>query len=180
MDLVPIKVKIGLRPNGHADHPNWTKLPLAVSGDPASHMFHGWKYDKTSGHAESSVDSPIGMQWGMLFVTKQFAKEAKQTFPALITELTESEAESFWNDKVTAHIPENRVDFNLLVALDAELSLREKLEGQGAAVIALKSKIAKALDPNDIEPGIKKESLKVFSDAKVRLDLKVVASIEAI
>ena len=22
--LVPIKVKIGLRPNGHADHPDWT------------------------------------------------------------------------------------------------------------------------------------------------------------
>ena len=26
--IVPIKVKIGLRPNGHADHPAWELLPL--------------------------------------------------------------------------------------------------------------------------------------------------------
>jgi len=81
MDIAAIKVKIGLRQNGHADHPDWNKLPMAKGGkDPATHMFlGGWKYDKTSGHQEVSADSPMGMQWGMLLVTEQLATEALAT-----------------------------------------------------------------------------------------------------
>lgn len=174
MNLVAIKVKIGLRDNGHADHPDWYKLPLAASENPASHMFHGWKYDKTSGHKETSADSPIGMQWGMVFVTQQFAIEAKSTFPELITELTEIEVEDFWNNRVTAHMPENRVNIPLLSAYNIELSLREKLEQD---VTDLKSKIAKVLDPNDPEPGMRKDPLKKWVDAKKYLDIEIVASV---
>ena len=173
MNLVPIKVKIGLRLNGHADHPDWYKLPLAKSAEPSTHMFFGWKYDKTSGHKESSVDSPVGVQYGMVFVTEQFAKEAKEVFPDLIAELTEAEAEDFWDNKVYAHMPENKIDTNILQAYQTELALRKEL---GQDVTELKAKIIKALDPNDPEPGLKKEVLKKFADAKVALDLNIIAS----
>ena len=173
MNLVPIKVRLGLRANGHCDHPDWFKLPLAATENPADHMPTGWHYDKTCGHKESSVDSPYGGQWGMLFVTPQFAKEAKAIFPDLITELTETEAEDFWNNKVYAHVPENRADANLLQALKNELILRKEL---GEDVTELKAKIAKALDPNDVEPGLRKDYMKKFVDAKQHLGFTVVAS----
>lgn len=173
MNLVPIKVKIGLRPNGHADHPDWYKLPLAKNMEPATQMSSGWHYDKTSGHKESSFDSPIGMQWGLLFVTPLFAKEAKEIFPDLITELTEVEAQDFWNNKCTAHIPENKVDVNILQALQIELVLRTELKQD---ITILKEKITKALDPNDIEPGLRTNQQKRFVDAKKVLDISVVTS----
>lgn len=173
--VIPIKVKIGLRPNKHADHPDWYKLPLAANEDPASHMFFGWKYDKTSGHQEFSPDSPVGMQWGMVLVSPKFAKEAKEVFPDLITELTEAEAEIFWNTKAYAHVPENRADTNTLQGLQAELALRKELH---LDTVPLKTKIAKALDPDDPEPGLKKNKDKNFTDAKQHLDFKIVASEE--
>lgn len=174
-DLVPIKVKIGLRPNSHADHPDWMKLPLASKEDPGSHMFFGWKYDKTSGHKEETAASPYGMQWGMVFVTPQFAKEAKETFPDLVTELTEEEAEEFYDTNVTAHIPENKADVNTLQALQAELALRKELD-QAEEVTALKIKIKKALDPNDAEPGLRKVKDKKFSDAKTHFGFRITST----
>ena len=41
MDVAAIRVKIGLRPNGHADHPDWKLLPSAASGKPEDQMFFG-------------------------------------------------------------------------------------------------------------------------------------------
>ena len=172
-NLVPIKVKIGLRANGHADHPDWYQLPLASAEDPSHHMFFGWKYDKTSGHKEDSVDSPYGQQWGMVMVTPKFTKQALTTFPTLVTELTEAEAESFWDNKAMAHIPENKAAPGVLQDLQSELSLRESL---GQDTTALKAKIAKALDPDDSEPGLRKNQTKYFTDAKTQLGIKVVNS----
>ncbi len=170
-DLVPIKVKIGLRTNGHADHPDWQRLPLSLSENPATHMFHGWKYDKTCGHKEASADSPLGMQWGMMLVTEQLANEAVATFPETITIMTEAEAETFWNEKAHAHMPENKTYFQVLQALQTELSLRESL-GQNTDV--LKAKIVKALDPDDdTELGLKKDKQKYWADAKTRLDISI-------
>ncbi len=174
MQLVPIKVKIGLRNNGHADHPDWYQLPLAANVEPGTHMFYGWKYDKTSGHQESSPDSPIGMQWGMVFVTPTFAREAMSVFPDLVTEMTEADAEDFWDTKVYAHLPENKTDTNLLQALQAEVDLLNAIGTKPSA--ALITKIKNALDPTHVEPGITKDKEKVFADAKVRLELEVIGS----
>jgi hypothetical protein len=93
MELVPIKIKIGLRANGHADHPLWTLLPMITKEeDEKQYMPHGWMYDKSCGHTESRMDgdawdSSVGMQWGCLLVTKAFAEEAIKTFPTLIKKL---------------------------------------------------------------------------------------------
>jgi hypothetical protein len=166
-ELVPIKVKIGLRPNGHADHPDWTKLQIvqdsglgtAYKPDPMG----GWKYDKTCGHKEESTDSPYGMQWGMLLVDPIFAQQAVETFPEIVTIMTEEEAETFWNSKACAHISENKSQADVLMALKAEHDLKVIL---GEDTIQLETKIRKAIDPNDPESGIKKNKNKFWKDAK--------------
>jgi len=168
--LVPLKVKIGLRANGHADHPDWQKLPLALTEDPAQHMVISWKYDNTSGHQEETPDSPRGMQWGMIMVTQQFATEALTTFPDLVTVMTEAEAESFWENKHTVDIPENKSNNEVLQALQTELSLKESLEQD---TTELKAKIAKAINPDDTEPGVKKNPLKTWTDAKSNLGIEI-------
>ncbi len=172
-DLVPIRVKIGLRPNGYADHPDWSQLPLAASENPKDHMPYGWHYDKQSGHSDDSPGSPFGVQYGMLLVTEKFADEAEDKFPDLIERLNETEAQTFWEDRARKHMPDNGADMEVMQCLQIELDLREKL---GQNTTALKVKIAKALDPNDnTEPGLKKDPQRYWADAKRRLGFQVKA-----
>jgi len=168
--LVPLKVKIGLRANGHADHPDWQKLPLALEEDPADHMVISWKYDNTSGHKEETPDSPYGMQWGMIMTTEKFAKEAVATFPELVTVMTEVEAKAFWEDKHTVDMAENKTNNEVLTALKNELDLKKELAQD---TTELKAKIAKAIDPNDTEPGIRKRPDKTWTDAKSNLGVEI-------
>ena len=125
--LVPIKVKIGLRANGHADHPDWYRVPCYASKGAKVCMPYSWHYDKSSGHAEDTPDSPFGQQFGMLLVTREFADQAKVEFPDLITEMTEAEAKDFWDNKAHAHVPENKVNSEELVGLQTELALHREM-----------------------------------------------------
>jgi len=162
--VVPLKVRIGLRLNGHADHPDWTRLPLAQTGpgnsveNAAAQMtfLGGWKYDKTSGHGEETPDSPADMRWGMIFVTEQFALEAEAEFPAFIVRLTDAETVDFWDNKAHAHLDEFRRDDRILDGLKIEHELLILAGGAPAGRIsALKAKIRRALDPDDSEPGLR-------------------------
>ncbi|MBT6504446.1 MAG: hypothetical protein HOK67_31625 [Deltaproteobacteria bacterium] len=166
---VGIKVKIGLRANGHADHPNWGLLPMVKGGTtPESQQIVKWKYDKTSGHDDDNGDdSPVGMQWGMMIVTEQFANEAVATFPpGIVTIMTEAEAEAFWDDKAHTHVSENQMNSQLLSDLNTELQLHINAGSPPSTINALKVKAKKALNPNDKEPGIKKHKHKKLADAK--------------
>lgn len=170
-NLIPIKVKIGLRSNGYADHPDWTKL-LMINYDSEVRKFapSGWIYDKSCGHQEDSIDSPRGMQWGCLLCTQQFADEAVATFPDLIIQLTEVEFEDFYNNKAMAHLPETNYDIDILKGLETELNLKEKL-GQDTTV--LKSKIEKALDPSNKEQGVRKNNERYWSDYKIKKGFEI-------
>ena len=176
MELVPIKVKIGLRANGHADHPQWSLLPMITNEQQEKqYMPHGWMYDKSCGHVEArkegdAWDSPIGMQWGCLLVTKQFATEAIATFPALVTEITEAEFEDFYNTKCVAHMSENDYDIEALDGLKLEHDLKII---NGDDVTEIKARIAKAIDPSDSAAGIKKNTNKIWADRKVSLDVTI-------
>ena len=179
--LVPIKVKIGLRPNGHADHPNWTQLPSFFTEElvKAAVPF-GWVYDKASGHSEARIgasawDSPVGFQWGCLLVTKAFSDEALAAFPTLITKLTEAEYQDFYDNKAMAHLSENNVDIQIIQSLQIELDLMEKLAQD---TTALKAKIAKAIDPTDgTEPGIKKNTDRKWVDLKAKRGIIIALAI---
>ncbi|MBT5303820.1 MAG: hypothetical protein HOL31_01920 [Candidatus Scalindua sp.] len=176
---VAIKVKLGLRENGHADHPNWGLLPMVQGGiTPESQQIVKWKYDKTSGHDEDNGgDSPVGTQYGMMIVTEQFANEAVATFPAgIVTKMTVSEAETFWNDKAHAHVAENSVNSQMILDMNNELQLHINAGSDANLIAALKIKAKKALNPNDNTPGIKKHKSKKFADAKVHLGFTVKTS----
>lgn len=176
MELVPIKVKIGLRANGHADHPQWTLLPMiANEQQEKQYMPHGWMYDKNSGHTEARKDgdqwdSSVGMQWGCLLVTQQFADEAVATFPTLVTEITEAEFEDFYNNKVVGHMAENNYNSDILSGLKLEYDLKV-INGENVAEV--KGRIAKAIDPNDSAAGITKNDNKLWSNRKSKLDVTI-------
>jgi hypothetical protein len=133
-------------------------------------MKYGWKYDKTSGHAESTPDSPIGQQFGVVLVTRIFATDALAMFPALVEVLNEAQLEEFWNTKAYGHVPADRVDVAALQALKIERDLRTDL---GQETTALDTRILQALDPNDPHPGKRKEHMKTWADAKVRLGVTI-------
>lgn len=173
-DMLPIKVKIGSRPNGHADHPDWTRLQIVKSSGLGTmykpDLMGGWKYDKTCGHADDTPESPAGVQYGMLTVSPEFAYEAISVFPDKVSIMTEAEAEDFWDNKAMAYISENKTDSNELVSLKSEYDIR-KILGQNTA--DLEAKMSKAIDPRDDAPGLKKRKNKKWSDAKANYGVSV-------
>lgn len=189
-EIVPIKVKIGLRPNGHADHPAWELLPIIASavasrtldlgrpltreeidGEVRKYVVGSWHYDKQSGHAVETADSPRGMQWGMLLVSKAFADAAVATFPTLITVMTQAECQAFWDTKAYAHMADMDFNSETLRDLKTYRDLLKDLKKADTApeVVALDAKIAQAVDPLDPYPGVKKNLLRRWADAKDRL-----------
>lgn len=166
-EVVPLKVKIGQRSNGHADHPAWDAVLIAM-GEPAgterNFTVGPWHYDKTSGHADDDGgDSPIGVQWGMRLVLSAFATAAVATFPATMSIMTEVEAQSFWETKAYAHLPATKRDVVALQSLADELSLRQAI---GLSTTALEATIAAALDPDNSAPGISRQKGKTWADGK--------------
>jgi len=172
MELIPIKVKIGLRHNGHADHPDWTKLPMIDSdSEVRQYCPSGWIYDKSCGHQEERADSPRGMQWGCLLCTEEFANQAIVAYPDLITKLTEAEFADFYDNKARAHLSDRNYDIDVLQGLKLELDLKKEL---GQDTTSLKVKIAKAIDENDSELGIAKNKDRYWADYKVEKGFEIV------
>ncbi|MCC5302495.1 hypothetical protein, partial [Staphylococcus aureus] len=70
MELVALKVMIGLHEQGHAAYPDFGSLAcVKASGADWAHYVDragsGWLYSRC-GHKEHEDDSPFGEQWGML------------------------------------------------------------------------------------------------------------------
>jgi len=175
MDLVPLKVKIGLRANGHADHPDFNVLGSTIlKGMDWSHYIDkygmGWHYDKSCGHKEhraeanAETDSPMGMQWGVLMVPKDFADAAVAQFSSVCFKLTEAELTDWYDNRCHAHESDEKVDKPVLEVIKAK---------QDAGII-LTAKEEAALDVNDPTPGITKNRNKNYVDFKSDRKLRVV------
>lgn len=172
VDVVPIQVIIGLKPNGFADYPDWTQLPLQrVRGERhEDHQIVKWVYDKTSGHDDVSPGSPRGTQLGMMLVTQTFADEAVAAFPGVVSVLTEAAASTFWDTMAHAHIAADAVDTNHLIGLKMR---RELLVDLGQSTTTLDVQISKALDPNDTERGVRKNKRKTWTGLKADIGVVV-------
>lgn len=179
MDLTGIKVKIGLTDNKHK-YPDFNQLPVVVtSGVNWSHYVDmyglGWCYDKVTGHKDHTVDSPFGEWHGCLLVPKQFAAEAISTFPLECSPLTEVEYQDFYDNKAMIRTGENKYDDQALSNIDKEVSNLQKLSDETPANTKLKSsldsakiKMAKALDPADDTPGVRKNDSRYWVDHKAK------------
>lgn len=170
-DLVPIKVRIGLKAGGQHNYPNFNVL-TAVGGRDWSHYVDteglGWHYDKCCGHQTETADSPRGEQFGVLIVPKAFADEALIRFPNLITKLTEAELESFYDNHAHKHEPEIKIDEEALKVFEVKerfkIPLSAKEEGDKT----------KALNPDDDTPGLTRNKKKKWTTYKQTQGVNIV------
>ena len=169
MELVPLKVTIGTRENGQADHPDFGALPVVRDSGMDWSLYidrfgGGWHYDKTSGHKEHTPDSPTGQQFGLLFVPSAFADQAIDRFPLICSIIDEPDAEEFYNDRAHAHELPELVDHEAIASIDA-------LAKAGSPISpAIR---AKMLDPNDPTPGVRKNHRKTFALFKIHTGITI-------
>ncbi len=168
MNLVGIKVTIGLRENGDADHPDFNRLPSVIASgqDWATYVdVHGsgWLYD-CCGHKEDEPDSPRGQQFGMLLVPATFAAEAVAAFPSIITRLRVLEVTSFYEDKHAKEFQDEEIKLFIVDAIRAKQDLNQPLT----------QRQLNALDPANDAPGIRANWRKSFASFKQRTGITVV------
>lgn len=166
--LAALRVRIGINSDGYADYPDFNTLAcVIVSGMDWSKYVDvrgkGWLYDVT-GHAEVSNDSPIGQQWGLLFVPEVFAIQAMAQFSAVCTRLTAIEAEEFYSKKIASNLPDEEIDEQVLAAISRKQSLG----------LSLTREQMRAIDPRDPTLGVRPNRKKKFSTFKKDRDFSVV------
>lgn len=165
MQLVPVKIKIGLKPNGSALYPNFNVLP-SVDVDWSYYIDRhgsGWLYD-CCGHKEEEAGSPAGQQWGMILVPQTFADEAVAAFPSDVTKLTEAEAEDFYDNKHARDFEDEDIDLKVVDAIRAKQALN----------LPLTAHQQDALDPDSNTRGIRKNPKKKFSTFKQERGITIV------
>lgn len=178
-NLVPLLVKIGLHYNARAQRmehafPNFNLLPPVVRDNMDWSVFLdargiGWHYDKVCGHSNtdtykaSKVDPSEGPQWlAVTCVPERFADAALDAFPDAVFELEGEDFAKFYDERAHCKEREFIVDQDVVDEIKAlqELADRELDPVVRAKVFkqdtASKARRARALDPDDPEPGIRR------------------------
>ena len=173
-ELVALKIKIGLKKEG-AKYPNFNSLRIIEEAGIdwcyyVDRVGPGWMYDKKYGHKEEGVDSPKGMQWGVLLVPDEFAQQAIAAFPDDVSIIDETELESFHDSRVTEHLPDTETDDSILNTLKLELEYNKAAD---IDTTEIRNKIAKALDPDDAEPGVTRNKKKKWIDRKTEENIVI-------
>jgi hypothetical protein len=161
-ELTPLKVVIRLNSNGQAKYPNFNILSSVMNSDMDWSRYVdayglGWHYDKTCGHKEDSVDSPIGTQIGILVVPEEFANEAVAEFPDDCSIIKETELEDFYNNKAHIYEPDEIFNMNVLEGIQMKKSLD----------IPLTAQQLDAINPDKDTPGICKNKNRYWADYKI-------------
>lgn len=169
-NLVALKFQAGLHTEdnkakgwqiGHAKYPDFNQVSLANRGNMdwctyIDTVGIGMQYDKTCGHREYRIDSPVGEQCCVIAAPQAFATEALALFPGELTQLTPAEFEDFYDNKAHAHEPVEKVD---QLVLDA-IAVKESL------AIPVPEK-ADAIDPKTETPGIRENKNKTWAKRKL-------------
>lgn len=132
MELVPLKVKIGLKSEGgkklHA-FPDFNQIDSVLRDNMDwsyfVDKFGGWHYDQVSGHADDNPadGTPQGNWDGMLCVPNDFAQAAVALFPTQCSTLNETEAEIFYDTRCHIRDAAIKEDVNVLQAIKAKRDL---------------------------------------------------------
>lgn len=181
-NLIPIKVKIGLKVEGGAKYPDFNALQVVqdyygLSGYPTdAHKREGkdwskyidvegsgWLYDSI-GHQEENVESPLGQQWGLILVPKKFADESISMFPNEVTKMTKVECITFYDTKHAVGFDDEEIDTDKLAKIEA----KEKLG------ITLSKNDLDARNPSNDIRGIRKNWRKKWDDYKKKKGFNVV------
>ena len=177
MELVPIKVKIKRNTAGRgAVYPNFNTIDPAVRNGVDWSVFvdrhGGWHYDKKSRLGESDVQNPDpDSQFGALLVPEDFADAALVAFPNDVEAMTESQFESFYDNRAHDHEPDVVMDTAVLVQLRAKYGVAEGVKLVAEA--GWDQADIEALDPNSPTPGVVTNPRKTFARFKTRRGLTV-------
>lgn len=190
-NLVPIKVKILLGPDGKHQYPPFNQLAPSLRGHLDWATFFdthgiGWHYDRLSGFGVSDANDPqvpAGHEhsntdpscwYGVSCVPKPFADAAVAAFPALVSLMSEASLETFYDDRAHAHEETEILDKEDLLALKARIDLENEPNAPttppSAEILALR---ARMLDPNDPKRGIRKNRNRKWADFKVAKGLSI-------
>lgn len=170
MELVPIKVTIGLRKDGNADYPDFGLLGIVILSELNWSVYvdqqgSGWLYS-CCGHKEVEPGSPFGQQFGMLLVPATFAAEAAAMYPTIVEILSEVEAETFYDDDVAKNYDEEILDLAIIEAITARDKVTPSLGPRT-------SHQEKAMDKDDPTPGIRPNWRKTFVQFKAKTGITI-------
>lgn len=171
MELVPIKVKIGLRSdNGQHDFPDFNTLASVIASGLDWSVYIDQQYKPAwlyscCGHQEEEPGNPLGQWLGMILVPAAFATEAVAAFPAVVTQLTDAEAATFYDTDHAKNVDEEVIDDAVLHAIKAKKEF--------VPPIPLTAHQNKAIDPTDSTPGIRPNPDKTFAGFKTKRGITV-------
>ncbi len=178
MNLVPLKFVMGLRANGECDHPNLNDLPIIrASGLDWSVWVDqngsGWLYDHSVGHIQEDAESPHGSWLGVILLPEAVANEALTAFPLICTKLTEAGLEAFYDNRHAVRQPPELVDQKVMDGLKAAIDANDEALKETPGVprlqvrrSELRMRAAKAADPDDPEPGVKRNPSRQWATFK--------------
>lgn len=174
-DLVPMCVRIykrtkdldARRKAGQADFPPFGELDASVRrGLPGMQIIDihgsGWiGHDKVE-----NLGTGHGYGCWVALVPEDFAEAAYQKWPHLIDILDESELEAFYDSRCTAHMDDEEVDEKELDKLYKVAFLKQQLGD--SLTPQEQAQMRKAIDPDDDEPGVKKNASKTWARKKAK------------
>jgi hypothetical protein len=166
MERKVLKVKLSGGPTGHI-YPDFSSMDAVkdagynpIAGEPANGPFARYTnlycqclYDKKRSVYDDSAYSPHGTYWMMIIAPADFVTEAVSKFPATCAELTEAEATTFYEGRVTHKQPSQLIDTNILLGIKAKSDLS----------IVLTQEDIDAKDPAKDTPGVRANPNKTFS-----------------
>lgn len=167
MEFVPLRVRIGLKPDGSADYPDFNTLAAVVASGLDWSIYIdrlglSWQYERL-GHDDDTAQSPRGVRFGLLLVPGDFADQAELAFPAVVTKLTEGQASSFYDNRHAVDIQDEEIDLPILNRIRRKQELGGTLNAQQLA----------ALDPTSRERGVRENSLKTWARFKTKIGFTI-------
>lgn len=136
MELVAIRIKVLLRTpkdpsEGRMLYPNFNGLAAHVRDDQdwAVYIaqFGSMHLDKVAGFGVTDVQSPDpNVQWATLLVPEPFAKAALGAFPNEITQLSEVEFNTFYDDRAHINEADQKTDNVVLDGLRSKYGIAPK------------------------------------------------------
>lgn len=168
MELVALRVKIGLNGNGYHDFPKFNQITSSLRGDVDWSIFvdrfGGWHYDQVSGHDHEDAGVSERGNWnGMLMVPNDFAQAAVTMFPSTCSIIVETEAEDFYNNRGHIRDAEIKEDTTVLQAIAAKEALS----------IAQDQSDVDALNPDHPATGRRRNKKKTFAGFKTEQGITV-------
>ena len=173
-DVVPLRIKILRNPDKTMNYPDFKSL--AVFDDP-NYEAPDWHTDRSCDVKHSAPHSPVGLMWGIKLVDVAFAQQALAAFPARVSVMTESEAETFWNVRVKATLSGHKRHESELLGMKAELELRRErgMPDTHPRMVKLFAEIDAALDPQSSKPGVVGYKDATWAKMKASRELTIVA-----